>query len=86
MAQTKCIATDKNNQTYHITIYDKPVKQVSKFIYLRKNDRTVTVQHMISLENHKDLLTYNQILYSTKSKISNTYILPVFLYGVHEKP
>lgn len=49
----KCMASDKNNHPFHISIYDKPIEQVSEFIYLNhefscKNDETAAVQHRVN--------------------------------------
>ena len=67
VSKTNCMTTDKSNQPLHLTIYGKPIKQVSEFIYLghklsATNDGTAAVKHRIGLgwaafENNKKLLT-----------------------------
>jgi len=32
--KTECMSTDKEQHPLNITIYDKPIKQVTQFIYL----------------------------------------------------
>ena len=34
ISKTKCMTTDKSDQPLHLTIYGKPIVQVSDFIYL----------------------------------------------------
>ena len=34
ISKTKCTTTDKSDQPLHLTIYGKPIVQVSEFIYL----------------------------------------------------
>ena len=92
VSKTKCMATDKKSPTLNITIYGKPIKQVSEFIYLghklsSTNNGTVAVKHRIGLgwaafEKNKTLLVSKRIPYHIKKKIYNTYVLPVVLYGL----
>ena len=92
VSKTKCMSTDKNNQPLNLTIYDKTIEQVSEFVYLghklsSTNDGSVAVSHRIGLgwaafEKNKELLTSKRVPLHIKSKIYNTYVLPVVLYGL----
>ena len=92
ISKTKCMSTNKSKEPFNITMYGKQIKQVKEFIYLghklsTTNDGSVAVQHRIGLgwaafEKNKDILTSTRVPYQIKSKIYNTYILPVVLYGL----
>ena len=80
------------NTNLHLTIDNNEVSQVTEFIYLghklsSKNDGLVAVQHRIgpgwaTLNKNKAVLTSKRISYHLKSKIFNTYVIPVVLYGL----
>ena len=92
VSKTECMTTDKNSPSLNITIYGKPIKQASKFIYLGQklsstNDGTAAVKYRIGLgwaafEKNKNLLVSKRIPYHIKMKIYNTYVLPLVLYGL----
>ena len=91
VSKTEYMTTAKND-TLHLTVNGKQLKQVNEFVYLghklsATNDGTVAVIHRISLgwvafEKNKLLLTSTRVPYNIKTKILNTYILPVVLYGM----
>ena len=86
------MTTDKNSPPLNITIYGKPIKQVSEFVYLghklsSTNDGTAAVKHRIGLgwaafEKNKTLLTSRRVPQRIKSKIYTIYVLTVILYGL----
>ena len=86
------MTTDKSNQLLHLTIYGKPIVQVSDFIYLchklsATNDGTAAAKHRIGLgwaafEKNKELLTSKCVPYNIKTKVYNTYVLPVVMHGL----
>ena len=87
--KTKCMSTNKNKQPINLTVYGKPIEQVTEFIYLghklySTNNGAVAVQHRIGLgwaafQKHKHILTSDQVPYRIKNKVYNPYILPVVL-------
>ena len=92
VSKTECMTTDKNSPPLNITIYGKPIKHVSEFVYLGHklsctNDGTAAVKHRIGLgwaafEKNKNILVSKRIPLHIKTKIYNTYVLPVVLYGL----
>ena len=92
VSKTKCMTTDKINTNLHLTIDNNKMSQVTEFIYLghklsSKNDGLVAVQHRIGLgwaafNKNKAVLTSKRVSYHLKSKIFNTYVIPVVLYGL----
>ncbi len=86
------MSTEKTPQDLQLKIYGKTVENVSEFVYLghklsRANDGHAAVQHRIGLgwaafEKNKVLLTSDRIPFQLKSRVYNTYILPVVLYGM----
>ena len=92
ISKTKYMTTDKSDQPLHLTIYGKPIVQVSEFIYLvhklsAPNDGTAAVKNIIGLlwaafEKNKEMLTSKRIPYNIKAKDYNTYVLPVVPYGL----
>ena len=92
VTKTECMTTDKNSPPLNITIYGKPIKQVSEFVYLghklsSTNDGTAAVKHRIGLgwaafEKNKTLLTSRRVPQRIKSKIYTIYVLTVILYGL----
>jgi hypothetical protein len=90
--KTKCMTTKKSDEPFNITIYGKPLEQVTEFIYLghklsSNNNDLIAVQHRIGLgwaafEKNKTILTSPRVPYHIKAKTYNTYILPVLLYGL----
>ena len=54
LTKTECMSTDKQQTPLNITIYDKPIKQVTEFIYLghkltSSNNHVATLKHRIGL-------------------------------------
>ena len=92
VSKTKCMTTDKTKTNLNLTIYNNQITQVTEFIYLghkvsSKNHGLAAVQHRIGLgwaafNKNKAVLTSTRIPYQLKSKIFNTYVLPVVLYGL----
>ena len=92
VSKTECMTTDKSNQPLHLSIYDKPIKQVTEFVYLghklsATNDGSTAVKHRIALgwaafSRNKQLLTSRRVPMHVKARIYNTYILPVVTYGL----
>ena len=92
VSKTECMTTDKSNQPLHLSIYDKPIKQVTEFVYLghklsATNDGSTAVKHRIALgwaafSRNKQLLTSRRVPLHVKAGIYNTYILPVVTYGL----
>ena len=92
LSKTKCMTTNKDNIPLNITIYGKQIAQVTEFVYLghklsSSNNGIAPVQHRIGLgwaafENNKHILTSTRVPYKIKTKVYNTYILPVLLYGL----
>ena len=86
--KTKCMSTNKNKQPINLTVYGKPIEQVTEFIYLGHKlsyTNNGAVQHRIGLgwaafQKHKHILTSDHVPYRIKNKVYNTYILPVVLY------
>ena len=86
------MTTDKLNSTLHLTIYGKAIEEVSEFTYLghklsSKNDSMIPLQYRIGLgwaafHKNKTILTSKRVSNGLKSKILNTYIMPVVLYGL----
>ena len=86
------MTTGKSNKTLNLIIYGKQIEQVSEFVYLghkisSTNNGLVALQHRIGLgwaafEKNKNLLTTNRIPIALKSKILNTYVMPIVLYGL----
>ena len=91
VSKTECMTTAKDT-TLNLTIDGKPIKQVYEFVYLghkiaANNNGAAAVKYRIGLgwasfEKHKPLLNSRRIPYHIKTKIYNTYILPVVLYGL----
>ena len=92
VSKTRCVTTDKINTNLHLTIDNNQISQVTEFIYLghklsSKNDGLAAVQYRIGLgwaafNINKAALTSRRISYHLKSKIFNTYVIPVVLYGL----
>ena len=92
VSKTKCMTTDKINTNLHLTIDNNEISQVTESIYLghklsSKNDGLVAVQHRIGLgwaafNKNKAVLTSKRISYHLKSKICNTFVIPIVLYGL----
>ena len=86
------MTTDKSNQPLHLSIYDKPIKQVTEFVYFgyklsATNNGSTAVKHRIALgwaafSRNKQLLTSRRVPMHVKARIYNTYILPVVTYGL----
>ena len=84
--------TTAKDTALELFINGKQIKQVDTFVYLghklsAKNDGAVAVKHRIGLgwaafEKNKSMLTSRRIPYHIKSKIYNTYVLHVVLYGL----
>ena len=92
VSKTKCMTTDKINTNLHLTIDNDEISQVTEFTYLGHklssiNDGLVAVQHRIGLgwaafNKNKAVLTSKRVSYHLKSKIFNTNVIPVVLYGL----
>ena len=84
--------TTAKNDTLHLTVNGKQIKQVNEFVYpsyklSATSNGTVAVKHRIglgwvALEKNKLLLSSTRCSYHIKTKIFNTYILPVVFYGM----
>ena len=92
VSKTKCMTADKINRNHHLTIDINEVSQVTEFIYLghkifSKNDGLVAVQHRIgpgwaTFNKNKAVLTSKKDTYQLKSKIFNTFVIPLVLCGL----
>jgi hypothetical protein len=92
LGKTVCMTTDKTQPNLGITIYGKPIKQVIDFVYLGHklsalNNQAAAVDHRIALawaafSKKEHILKSNRVTTKVKSKIYNTYIVPVLLYGL----
>ena len=90
--KTECMTTDKTQQSLGITIYDKPIKQVSEFVYLGhklsaiyKNEAAVDYRIALAwaaFSKKEHILKSNRVTIKVKTKIYNTYVVPVLLYGL----
>ena len=77
VSKTECMTSAKNSPPLNITIYGKPIKQVSEFVYLGHklssiNDGTASVKYRIGLGwaafvKNKELLTSKRVPYHIKS-------------------
>lgn len=86
------MTTDKNNPNLQLTIYNRQFTQITEFAHLghkllSNNNGMVAVQHRIALgwaafNKNKQVLTSKRVPYQLKSKIFDTYIMPVVLYGL----
>ena len=86
------MTTDKNSAPLNVTIYGKPIKHVSEFVYLGHklscmNDGAAAVKHRTGLgwaafEKNKNILMSKRVPLHIKTRIYNTYVLPVVLYGL----
>ena len=90
--KTVCMTTDKDQPNLAITIYGKPIQQVTDFVYLghklsSKNNQELAIDHRIALawaafSKKEHILKSERIPINVKSRIYNTYIIPVLLYGL----
>ena len=86
------MSTAKIQLPLSLTIYDKPIKQVTEFIYLghkltSSNNHAATLKHRIGLgwaafQKNSTVLKSKRVPISVKVKTYLIYILPVVLYGL----
>ena len=92
LTKTECMTTDKDQAPLNLTIYDKPIKQVTEFIYLghkltANNNHEATLKHRIGLgwaafQKNSTVLKSKRLPISVKVKTYLIYVLPVVLYGL----
>ena len=86
------MSTDKTQNKINITIYGKPNKRVTNFIYLghkltSSGDHEATLKHRIGLgwaafQKHSTILKSKRVPTNVKVRTYLLYILPVVLYGL----
>ena len=92
LSKTVCMTTDKPKPLLNVTIYNKPIKQVTEFIYLGHKlsasyDHLPAVNHRIGLRwaaisKHAHVLKSRMVPLSIKTKMYEIYIRPVVMYGL----
>ena len=92
IGKTKSLTTDKSNPTMNIIINGTKLEQVINFDYLGfrisatgKSDAAIThriAMGWVAFNKNKHLLTSKRIPQPAKTKIYETYVLPVLLYGL----
>ena len=92
LKKTKCMTTAKDQPRLNISIYGKPIEQVSEFVYLGHklscmNNSEVAVRHRIGLGwaafgKQEKILKSTRVPIHVKTKIYLSYILSVVLYGL----
>ena len=92
LSKTECMSTNKEQLPLNITIYNKPIKQVTEFIYLghkltSSNNHEATLKHRIGLgwaafQKNSTVLKSKRVPISVKVKTYLIYVLPVVLYGL----
>ena len=86
------MSTAKTQDEMNISIYGKPIKQVTNFIYLghkltSSSDHEATLKHRIGLgwaafQKHSITLKSKRLPINVKVRTYLLYILPVVLYGL----
>ena len=92
LTKTECMSTDKQQTPLSITIFSKPIKQVTEFVYLghkltSSNNHVATLKHRIGLgwaavQKNSIVLKSKRVPISVKVKTYLIYILPVVVYGL----
>ena len=92
LKKTECMSTAKLQPDLNISIYGKPIKQVTQFIYLghkltSSSNHETTLKHRIGLgwaafQKHSTLLKSKRVPITVKVKVYLVYVLPVVLYGL----
>ena len=92
LSKTESMSTEKAQTPLNMTIYGKPIKQVTEFIYLghkltSSSNHEASVKHRIGLgwaafQKNSTILKSKRVPVQVKVKVYNLYILPVVLYGL----
>ena len=92
LKKTDSISTDKLQHPLNLTIYGKPIKQVTEFVYLgykltSSGNHEATLKHGLGLgwaafQNSSTILKSKRVPIPVKVKVYLIYILPVVLYGL----
>ena len=91
LKKTESMSTDKLQHPLNLTIYSKPIKQVTEFVYLghklTSSDREGTLKHRLGLgwaafQNNITILKSKRVPIPVKVKVYLIYVLPVVLYGL----
>ena len=92
LSKTESMSTDKQQLPLNLTIYGKPIKQVTEFIYLghkltSSSNHEATLKHRIGLgwaafQKNSTVLKSKRVPIYVKVKVYLTYVLPVVLYGL----
>ena len=92
LGKTQCMSTEKVQHPLNMSIYGKPIKQVTEFIYLghkltSSNNHEAALKHRIGLgwaafQKNSTLLKSKRVPISVKAKVYLIYVLPVVLYGL----
>ena len=92
LKKTEYMSTSKLQPDLNISIYGKPIKQVTQFIYLghkltSSSNHETTLKHRIGLgwaafQKHSTLLKSKRLPITVKVKVYLVYVLLVVLYGL----
>ena len=92
LKKTESMSTDKLQLPLNLTIYGKPIKQVTEFVYLghkltSSSNHEATLKHRLGLgwaafQNNSTILKSKRVPISVKVKVYLIYVLPVVLYGL----
>ena len=92
LSKTKSMSTDKLQQPLNITIYNKPIKQVTDFVYLghkltSSSNHETTLKHRIGLgwaafQRHSNILKSKRVPLSVKARVYLIYVRSVVLHGL----
>ena len=92
LKKTESMSTDKLQHPLNLTIYGKPIKQVTEFVYLghkltSSGNHETTLKHRIGLgwaafQNNSPILKSKRVPIPVKVKVYLIYVLPVVLYGL----
>ena len=92
LKKTESMSTDKLQLPLNLTIYGKPIKQVTEFVYLghkltSSSNHEATLKHRLGLgwaafQNNSTILKSKRVPISVKAKTYLIYVLPVVLYGL----
>ena len=92
LSKTKSMSTEKTQNPLNITIYGKPIKQVTEFIYLghkltASNNHQAALKHRIGLgwaafQKHSTVLKSKRVPIPIKVRVYQIYVLSVVLHGL----
>ena len=92
LSKTKSMSTDKTQLPLNITIYGKPIKQVTEFIYLGHkltafNNHQAALKHRIGLgwaafQKNSTVLKSKRVPIPIKVRVYQIYVLSVVLHGL----